>query len=148
VFGRSGPSVFTQTHVRKQALKAWAAENARREENQQPLLSPITLHELRHSYVSMMHAAGFSLTEIADYVGHSSAYMTDHYRHLMEGHEADAAEKFEQYLAKTAGASTGAQSGKPVLHSRSWSASQAVGRGFESLHPLLCSSRFCSVVPG
>ena len=35
---------------------------------------------------------------IGDYVGHSSAYMTDAYRHLLEGHEAEAAERFEAYL--------------------------------------------------
>jgi hypothetical protein len=42
-----------------------------------------------------MHDAGFSLERIGDYVGHSSAYMTDAYRHLLEGHEAEAAERFE-----------------------------------------------------
>jgi hypothetical protein len=56
------------------------------------------LAELRHSYVSLMHDAGFSLERIGDYVGHSSAYMTDAYRHLIEGHEAEAAERFEAYL--------------------------------------------------
>lgn len=50
-------------------------------------LQPIKLHECRHTYVSLMHAAGLSLERIGDYVGHTSAYMTDHYRHLLEGHE-------------------------------------------------------------
>jgi integrase len=36
-------------------------------------------------YVSLMHAAGCSLEEIGDYVGHSSAYMTDRYRPLLDG---------------------------------------------------------------
>jgi integrase len=58
--------------------------------------------ELRHSYVSLMHDAGFSLERIGDYVGHSSAYMTDAYRHLIEGHEAEAAERFEDYLTRAA----------------------------------------------
>jgi integrase len=61
-------------------------------------LEPIGLHELRHSYVSWMHDAGFSLERIGEYVGHSSAYMTDAYRHLLDGHEAEAAERFEDYL--------------------------------------------------
>jgi integrase len=43
------------------------------------------LHECRHTYVSLMHAAGVPLKRIGDYVGHSSAYMTDRYRHLIEG---------------------------------------------------------------
>jgi hypothetical protein len=56
-----------------------------------------------------MHDAGFSLERIGDYVGHSSAYMTDAYRHLLEGHETEAAEYFEDYLTRSTGAQTGAQ---------------------------------------
>jgi integrase len=82
------------------ASTAWAVENAKRGEEERPLLEPLGLHELRHSYVSLMHDAGFSLERIGDYVGHSSAYMTDAYRHLLEGHEAEAAERFEDYLAR------------------------------------------------
>ncbi len=43
-----------------------------------------------------------SLERIGDYVGHSSAYMTDAYRHLLDGHEAQAAERFEDYLTRAA----------------------------------------------
>ena len=57
-----------------------------------------------------MHDAGFSLERIGDYVGHSSAYMTDAYRHLLDGHEAETAERFEDYLSRATGAHTGAQS--------------------------------------
>ena len=63
-------------------------------------LQPVGLHDLRHSYVSLMHDAGFSLERIGDYVGHSSTYMVDRYRHLLDGHEAEAAERFEEYLAR------------------------------------------------
>ena len=38
-----------------------------------------------------MVAAGRSLEEVGDYVGHSSAYMTDRYRHLLDGARAEAA---------------------------------------------------------
>ena len=34
-----------------------------------------------------MFEAGLSLEEISDYVSRNSAYMTDRYRHLREGHE-------------------------------------------------------------
>src|SRR5439155_589715 len=50
VFGRTAPAPFTPTRIRKRALKAWAAENAKRGEEERPLLVPIGLHELRHSY--------------------------------------------------------------------------------------------------
>jgi hypothetical protein len=47
-----------------------------------------------------MHDAGLSLERIGDYVGHSSTYMTDRYRHLLEGHEAEAAQLLDEYLAR------------------------------------------------
>jgi integrase len=92
LFGRSAGAPFTPTHVRKQARKAWAAAG----------LEPIGLHEARHTYVSMMHAAGCSLEEIGDFVGHSSAYMTDRYRHLLEGQRERAAERLDAFLAGSA----------------------------------------------
>ena len=39
-----------------------------------------------------MHDAGFSLERIGDYVGHSSTYVTNRYRHLLDGHEQEAGE--------------------------------------------------------
>jgi hypothetical protein len=47
-----------------------------------------------------MHDAGLSLERIGDYVGHSSAYMTDRYRHLLDGHEAEAARLLDEYLVR------------------------------------------------
>jgi hypothetical protein len=46
------------------------------------------------------HHAGFSLERIGDYVGHSAIYMTDRYRHLIQGHEAEAAQRFDEYLGR------------------------------------------------
>ena len=134
VFGSTGSTPFTPTNIRKRALRAWSltfACGCKREppkrmpqwarnnmppepeptcpEHEAPLLRPIGLHECRHSYVSLMHDAGFSLERIGDYVGHSSSYMTDRYRHLLDGHEAEAAERFDEYLTRRTGARTGAQ---------------------------------------
>ena len=44
--------------------------------------------------------SGLSPERIGDYVGHSSAYMTDRYRHLLEGHRAEAAQRFAAYLER------------------------------------------------
>jgi len=44
--------------------------------------------------------AGLSLERVGDYVGHSSAWITDKYRHLLEGHEAEAARMLDEYLAR------------------------------------------------
>jgi integrase len=100
VFGRRADRPFTPTHVRDRALAAWERANTERKDEGRPELRPVGLHELRHSYVSLMHDAGFSLERIGDYVGHSSTYMVDRYGHLLDGHEAEAAERFEQYLAR------------------------------------------------
>ena len=77
----------------------------RRVRNVEPL-EPIGLHECRHTAVSLMVDAGLGLERVGDYVGHSSAWMTDKYRHLLEGHEAEAARMLDEYLAR---ADTGAR---------------------------------------
>ena len=56
------------------------------------------MHECRHTFVSLMHAAGRSLEEIGDYVGHSSTYMTDRYRHLLDGARIEAAAALDALL--------------------------------------------------
>ena len=56
-----------------------------------------------------MFDAGMSLERIGDYVGHSSTHMTDRYRHLLDGHEAEAASVLDKYLENRTGAHTGAQ---------------------------------------
>ena len=100
VFGPKRDRPFTPSYIRKQAADAWTAENKKRAEKKRPLLVPIGLHECRHTFVSLMHDAGLSLERIGDYVGHSSSYMTDRYRHLLEGHEAEAARLLDDYLAR------------------------------------------------
>jgi integrase len=125
VFGRTAVEPFTTTNLRARALKAWAKTYrcgcaVEKDEEETPLekcskhdsprRTPIGLHECRHSYVSLMHDAGFSLERIGDYIGHSSTYMTDHYRHLLDGHEQEAADMFEAYLEQRAsGAHRGAR---------------------------------------
>jgi hypothetical protein len=48
--------------------------------------------------VSLMHAAGVPLERIGDYVGHSSSYMTDRYRHLIEGQHEEDSTRLHAYL--------------------------------------------------
>lgn len=102
IFGRTATAPFTPTWVRKRARAAWAAAavgNFLRGDAAAVELQPIGLHECRHTYVSLMHAAGRSLEEIGDYVGHSSTHMTDQYRHLLHGARADAATALDALLA-------------------------------------------------
>jgi integrase len=110
VFGRTASEPFTPSHVRAQALGAWAATAVGaflRREAFAVELEPIGLHECRHTYVSLMHAAGTPLETIADLVGHSGTYMTDRYRHLLDASRTEAGSALDAYL--TAG--TGTHSG-------------------------------------
>jgi integrase len=108
VFGETPERPFNYDVTVDRALRTWKAAK----------LEPIGLHECRHTYVTLMFEAGLSLEEIGDYVGHNSAYMTDRYRHLREGHEARAAERFDAFLAAT-GAETGASRPKSSTGSSS-----------------------------
>lgn len=108
-FGSTASSPFTPKNVRRKANSAWAKENKWREEENEERkkdgrpklapLAPITLHEARHTYVTLMFYAGLSLERIGDYVGHSSTYMTDRYRHLLKGHEKEAWDMLDAFLA-------------------------------------------------
>jgi integrase len=100
VFGSIHGQPFTPSNVRRRAAAAWAAENAKRTERKHELLVPIGLHECRHTFVSLMHDAGLSLERIGDYAGHSSSYMTDRYRHLLDGHEDETRRLVDAYLAR------------------------------------------------
>jgi len=98
VFGAAADRPFTPTHIRKQALAAWKAENENRAEKKLDLLVPIGLHECRHTFVSMLSDAGVSLEEIGDYVGHGSTYMTGAYRHLLKDRPKKTTRTMDAYL--------------------------------------------------
>lgn len=64
-------------------------------------LDPIGLHECRHTYASLMIAAGVNVKALSVYMGHSSITVTlDRYGHLMPGHEGEAAEMLSGYLER------------------------------------------------
>lgn len=87
VFGAERP--FDPRRVVKRADEAWAIVG----------LDRITLHECRHSFASLMIAAGVNAKALSTYMGHANISITlDRYGHLMPGSEADAAELFDAYL--------------------------------------------------
>ena len=66
-------------------------------------LSPIGLHECRHTYAALMIAAGVNAKALSAYMGHSSITVTlDRYGHLMPGHEDEAATMLAAYLEREA----------------------------------------------
>jgi integrase len=70
-------------------------------------LDAITLHECRHTYASLMIAAGVNAKALSTFMGHANISITlDRYGHLMPGSEAEAAGLLDAYLdrARAAGA--------------------------------------------
>ena len=64
-------------------------------------LEPITLHECRHTFASLMISAGVNAKALSTYLGHSSITITlDRYGHLMPGNEGEAATLLDAYLAR------------------------------------------------
>jgi integrase len=65
------------------------------------LLKPITLHECRHSFASMMIAAAVNAKALSTYMRHANIAITlDRYGHLMPGNEAEAAGLLDAYLER------------------------------------------------
>jgi integrase len=63
-------------------------------------LGPITPHEARHTYASLMIAASTPAKELAEYIGHASIAITvDRYGHLFESTHQDAALGLDEYLS-------------------------------------------------
>ena len=58
VFGRSEARPFEPVSLAARAATAWKTMNAKREEQKLNPLEPITLHEARHTFASLMIAAG------------------------------------------------------------------------------------------
>jgi integrase len=88
-FGRTPDVPFQPTTVANRAARAWRVAG----------LEPITLHEARHTFASMMIAAGVNAKALSTYMGHAGVAITyDRYGHLMPGNEVEAAGALDAYL--------------------------------------------------
>jgi len=91
LFGRSGGRAMHSDMLTRRARTAW----------KQQALTPIGLHECRHTYASFMIAAGVNAKALSTYMGHSSITITlDRYGHLMPGNEEEAAGMLGAYLER------------------------------------------------
>ena len=110
MFGATAVSPFKGTATITGARRAWGWRHVRNPEAIGPkkiwtkahenALEPIRLHECRHTFASLMIAAGANAKALSTYMGHSSVSITlDRYGHLMPGNEADAAALLDAYLA-------------------------------------------------
>jgi integrase len=63
-------------------------------------LHRITPHECRHTFASLMIAAGVNAKALSTFMGHANISITlDRYGHLMPGSEGEAAGLLDEYLA-------------------------------------------------
>jgi integrase len=80
---------FNAGAVIKRAKLAWDAHGVR----------PVTLHDCRHTYASMLIAAGETAKGVQTYLGHSSITVTfDRYGHLFAAAERESAARLQAYL--------------------------------------------------
>jgi integrase len=92
-FGRDAERPFEDSSLRARAITAWRTAG----------LDPITLHECRHTFASLMIAAGVNAKALSTYLGHASITITlDRYGHLMPGNEEEAAGLLDRFLARVA----------------------------------------------
>src|SRR5262249_50674953 len=91
VFGRSEETPFAPMAVGKRAAKAWKGGG----------LDPITLHECRHTFASLLIDSGANPKAIQEYMGHSKIQTTfDVYGHLLPGSRDEVRERMDAYLAR------------------------------------------------
>ncbi|MGZ4380862.1 MAG: tyrosine-type recombinase/integrase [Gaiellaceae bacterium] len=91
IFARPDGHAFDAPTVDARAKTAWRRAG----------LEPITMHEARHTFASLMIAAGVNAKALATYMGHASVTITyDRYGHLMPGNEVEAAALLDAYLER------------------------------------------------
>jgi integrase len=105
-FGTTATSPFSGTALTSRTRRAWGWRWKDRKwvpVESRETLQPITLHECRHTFASLMIAAGVNAKALSTYMGHSTISITlDRYGHLMPGNEDEAACLLDAYLARCA----------------------------------------------
>lgn len=102
VFGRSQDQPFDPKTIGDRAKRSWddanEAENA--DAGLRPALDPMTLHECRHTFASLLIDAGVNPKAIQEFMGHATIEETfSRYGHLMPGARDQARELVDAYMA-------------------------------------------------
>jgi len=89
VFGRSDTRPFCDSSLRDRAKRIWTKQS----------MNPIGFHEARHTYATLMIAAGVNAKTLSTMMGHKSITITlDLYGHLFPGAESEAGASLDAYL--------------------------------------------------
>lgn len=90
--GSVSPVSVMSGKLAERARKAWAAGD----------LVPIGLHECRHTYASLLVAAGYTLKEVMVFMGHADLTTTSRYvKRLAQPGELNAADRLNAYLEES-----------------------------------------------
>ena len=88
VFGRTASEPFYPATMRNRALRAWKGRK------------PITPHEARHTFASLLIDSGANVKAISEFMGHASIQETiDTYGHLLPGSRDEVRARMDNYLA-------------------------------------------------
>jgi integrase len=105
IFGRSAALPFDPKTLSDRSKRAWAASNQRknegaeREREQLVLIRPMTLHECRHTFASLLIDAGVNPKAIQEFMGHATIEETfSRYGHLMPGTRDQARKLVDAYM--------------------------------------------------
>jgi integrase len=86
VFGRTKTEPFSPATVNRRTKRVW--------------LAPITMHECRHTFASLLIAAGASPKAIQEYMDHATIQETfDRYGHLLPGNRDEVRILMDTFLA-------------------------------------------------
>ncbi|MGC1798846.1 MAG: site-specific integrase, partial [Solirubrobacterales bacterium] len=89
IFGNTPETPFTANMLQRRAERALKEAGLER----------ITPHACRHTFASLMIAAGVNAKALATFMGHANISITlDRYGHLMPGSEEEAATLLDFYL--------------------------------------------------
>ena len=92
VFGRTAEDPFSPPVTDKRAKDAWGTAGA----------EPITMHEARHTFASLLIDSGANAKAVQEFMGHSKIQTTfDTYGHLLPGSRDEVRERMDAYLEKT-----------------------------------------------
>jgi integrase len=106
LFGRMKQAPFVPSTINKHAQERWEALRLR----------PITLHECRHTFASLLIDAGANPKALQTFMGHSHIQTTfDIYGHLLPGSREEVRLLMDEYLAQEA-RNAGAQTPQKLAH--------------------------------
>lgn len=105
IFGQTPQKAFYASTIDGRAKRAWEVANkhamktVEKDGDATVLLRPITLHECRHTFASLLIDSGANPKAIQDFMGHSRIQTTfDVYGHLLPGSRDEVRKRMDAYL--------------------------------------------------